>query len=157
MAVALSLVGTQVVVDAREDAAAARLASVPGVFPPLGDELVVVRTISDTDAYNLWSGVEIGDARTAALLVAPDGSQSFTAVDQRTGEALWSTPWSGRTRGAPRRPRTATAAGARATRHAGSPRPSPCATPPTGSCGTRTTGRRANPRDHQPGGGARHR
>ncbi|GEL96886.1 outer membrane protein assembly factor BamB family protein [Cellulomonas terrae] len=91
-AVALSLVGTQLVVDAREDAAAARLASVPGVFPPLGDELVVVRTISQADATNLWSGVVIGAGRTAALVVAQDGSQSFTATDQRTGEALWSTP-----------------------------------------------------------------
>lgn len=89
--VALSLVGTQLVVDAREDAAAARLASVPGVFPPLGDELVVVRTISQADAEALWSGVVIGDGRTAALLVAQDGSQSFTAIDQRTGEAVWST------------------------------------------------------------------
>lgn len=92
VAVALSLVGTQLVVDAREDAAAARLALVPGVFPPLGDELVVVRTISRADVDTLWSGVVVGDGRTAALLVAQDGSQSFTAVDQRTGEALWSTP-----------------------------------------------------------------
>ncbi|KQR08244.1 PQQ-binding-like beta-propeller repeat protein [Cellulomonas sp. Leaf334] len=90
--VALSLVGTQLVVDAREDAAAARLASVPGVFPPLGDELEVLRTMSDADANTLWSVVEIGEGRTAALLVAPDGSQSFTATEQRTGETLWSTP-----------------------------------------------------------------
>ena len=48
--VAVSLVGTQLVVDAREDAAAARLAAVPGAFPPVGDELVIVRTIPEGEA-----------------------------------------------------------------------------------------------------------
>ena len=91
-AVALSLVGTQLVVDAREDAAAARLAAVPGVFPPLGDELEVLRTISQAEASTHLGGIGIGGARTAGLVVATDGSQSFAAVDQRTGETLWSTP-----------------------------------------------------------------
>lgn len=91
-ALALSLVGTQLVVDAREDAAVARLAAVPGVFPPLGDELVVGRTISQPEATSLWSGIQIGGGRTAALLVAQDGSQSVAAIDQRTGEDVWSTP-----------------------------------------------------------------
>ncbi|WP_186813283.1 outer membrane protein assembly factor BamB family protein [Cellulomonas xylanilytica] len=92
VAVALSLVGTQWVVDSREAAAVARLASVAGVFPQLGDELVVVREMSSVEGYDLWSAIEIGDARTATLTVAPDGSQSVEAVDQRTGAALWSTP-----------------------------------------------------------------
>ncbi|MDQ0375109.1 outer membrane protein assembly factor BamB family protein [Cellulomonas humilata] len=92
VAVALSLVGTQLVLDAREDAAAARLAAVPGVFPPLGDELGVLRTISQADATGIWGGLRLGGARTAGILVAPDGSQSFTAIDQRTGDTLWSTP-----------------------------------------------------------------
>lgn len=92
VAVALSLVAVQVVVDAREDAAAERLAAVPGVYPPLGDELEVVRAITPAEGNRLWASIEIGAERTAALLVAEDGSQSFTAVDQRTGETLWSTP-----------------------------------------------------------------
>jgi outer membrane protein assembly factor BamB len=90
--VALSLVGTQLVVDAREDAAAARLAAVPGAFPPIGDELVIVRTLPEAEAATLWGGVEIGAAQTGSLVVAPDGSQSFTATDLRTGATLWSTP-----------------------------------------------------------------
>lgn len=88
--VAVSLLGTQLVVDAREDAAAARLAAVPGAFPPVGDELTIVRTVPETET--VWGGVEIGDAQTASLVVGPDGSQSFTAVDVRTGATLWSTP-----------------------------------------------------------------
>ena len=88
--VAVSLVGTQLVIDAREDAAAARLAAVPGAFPPVGDELTIVRTVPDTET--VWGGVEIGAAQTASLVVGPDGSQSFTAVDVRTGATLWSTP-----------------------------------------------------------------
>ena len=51
--VAVSLVGTQLVVDAREDAAAARLAAVPGAFPPVGDELVIVRTVPEGEASTL--------------------------------------------------------------------------------------------------------
>ena len=92
VAVALSLIGTQLVLDARENAAVARLAALPGVFPPIGDELVVVRAIPPTDAYNFWGALELGGTRTAGLMVAPDGSQSLDAVDLRTGEAFWSTP-----------------------------------------------------------------
>ena len=92
VAVALSLVGVQLVVDAREDAAVERLAALPGVFPPLGDELEVLRRISQTDAVSLWTGIDIGGGRTAGLVVADDGSQSFDGTDQRTGETFWSTP-----------------------------------------------------------------
>ena len=91
-AVALSLVGAQLVLDAREDAAVARLAAVPGVFPPLGDELEVLRTLSRADVTSIWAGIEIGGSRLAGILVAQDGSQSFSAIDERTGERLWSTP-----------------------------------------------------------------
>ncbi|WP_456789356.1 outer membrane protein assembly factor BamB family protein [Cellulomonas sp. P5_C5] len=94
-AVALSLAGTQLVLDAREDAAVARLAAVPGVFPPIDDELEAVRSLTEAEAASFWSGVELGGARTASVVVAPDGSQSVAAVDHRTGETIWSTPLMG--------------------------------------------------------------
>ena len=58
VAVALTLVGTQLVLDAREDAAVERLSAVPGVFPPLGDELRTLRTISQADTMSLWAAIE---------------------------------------------------------------------------------------------------
>ena len=143
-AVALSLVGTQLVVDAREDAAVARLAAVPGVFPPLGDELEVLRTISQRGRHQ-----HLGrhrdrrrDGRPASWS-RTDGSQSFTAVDQRTGETLWSTPLLG-----PDADRAASlengyGGGCQGDGSAASRRRSPPAWSPTGSCATRTTGRRS--------------
>jgi outer membrane protein assembly factor BamB len=91
VAVALSLVGTQWVVDARENAAVARLAAVPGVLPEFGEELTVVRTITRTEIQALWGGIRTAEGATASLVVAPDGSQAFTALD-RSGDPLWSTP-----------------------------------------------------------------
>ena len=122
-AVALSLVGTQLVVDAREDAAVARLAAVPGVFPPLGDELVVLRTIS-ARRRPAASGPasSIGGARTAGLVVA-DGRVAVLRRRSTSAPARRSGPprcWV-RTRSGPRRWRTATAAGARATPARGEP------------------------------------
>ncbi|WP_421743357.1 PQQ-binding-like beta-propeller repeat protein [Cellulomonas sp.] len=92
VAVALSLVGTQWVVDARENAAIARLSAVPGVVPAFGDELTVARTLPPGEISSLWSGIESVGGATASLVVAADGSQAFAAVDQRTGETIWSTP-----------------------------------------------------------------
>lgn len=87
----LALAGTQWVVDAREDAAVARLAAVPGVVPPLGDSLRVVRSVSQAEGEALWGSIDTGPA-TASLVVAPDGSQAFTAIDKASGETAWSTP-----------------------------------------------------------------
>lgn len=87
----LALAGTQWVVDVREDAAVARLAAVPGVVPPLGDSLRVVRSISEQESTALWGSIDTGPA-TASLVVGPDGSQAFTAVDKVSGETAWSTP-----------------------------------------------------------------
>jgi hypothetical protein len=86
----LVLAGTQWVVSSRENAAVARLAAVPGVVPPLGDSLHVVRSISQEEAGSLWGGIETG-AGSAILVVGEDGSQAFAAVDERTGDTLWST------------------------------------------------------------------
>lgn len=92
VAVALSLVGAQWVVDAREKAAIARLSAVPGVVPAVGDELTVARTLAAGEVSSLWSGIASVAGATASLVVSEDGSQAFAAVDQRTGEAIWSTP-----------------------------------------------------------------
>src|SRR6478736_6759611 len=87
----LALGGTQWVIDQRDAAAVARLARLPGVAPPLGDSLRVVRSLSQDEATSLWDGIDTGEA-SASLVVAADGSQSFTAVDKRTGKVVWSTP-----------------------------------------------------------------
>ena len=142
-AVALSLVGAQLVVDARENAAIERLAADPGVFPLLDDELVVLRTIAEAEASNLWAGIGIGGARTAGLVVADDGSQSVEAVDQRTGEALWSTPLLGPDAERAAALGNSSAAGARAMPRATSRRRSPSAWSRTGSCATAPPGSRS--------------
>ncbi|WP_421734919.1 PQQ-binding-like beta-propeller repeat protein [Cellulomonas sp.] len=90
--VAFLLVGTQWAVDARENAAIARLAAVPGVLPAFGDELTVVRTITRADVYALWGGITAANGASSRLDVAADGSQAFVAVDRDSGETLWSTP-----------------------------------------------------------------
>ena len=91
-AVVLSLVGTQWVVDAREDAAVARLAAVPGVLPEIGDELTVARVISPDQVSTLWNGFTTAGGAMASLVVAADGSQAVTAIDPLTSETVWSTP-----------------------------------------------------------------
>ena len=144
VAVALALVGTQLVVDAREEAAYQRLAAVPGVFPPLGDELVVLRRLPEVDAPASGRAVEIGGGRTVGLVVADDGSQSFGAVDQRTGETALVRPAAGSERGAGRvAAATGTAGGAWATRLPASRRRQPSAWSRTASCATTTTARRS--------------
>ena len=87
-----SLVGAQWVVDAREDAAVARLAAVPGVLAPLGDELEVVRALDEEESRPCWARSRCADGTTANLRVGEDGSQAFTATELRTGEVVWSTP-----------------------------------------------------------------
>lgn len=91
-AVALSLVGIQWVVDAREDAAVARLSAVRGVIPELGETLRVVRAFPQEEIAGFFSGVLTPSGATGRLVVAEDGSQAFTAIDDRTGETTWSTP-----------------------------------------------------------------
>src|SRR5690349_19837688 len=90
-AAVLGLAGTQWVVDAREDAAVARLAAVRGVVPALGDALRVVRTVTQDEATALFGSIDTGPA-SASLVVAEDGSQAFTAIDKASGDTAWSTP-----------------------------------------------------------------
>lgn len=91
-AVVLGLAGVQWVVDAREDAAVARLAAVPGVLAPVGDHLDVVRHLGEAETRALQSSIPVGEDAWASIRVGSDGSQSFTATDLRTGAEIWSTP-----------------------------------------------------------------
>ncbi|KQR08245.1 PQQ-binding-like beta-propeller repeat protein [Cellulomonas sp. Leaf334] len=92
VAVVLVLLGVQWVVDAREDAAVARLAAVPGVLAPLGDEIETVRALDEEETVALRDAIPVEDGTTANLRVGEDGSQAFTATELRTGEVVWSTP-----------------------------------------------------------------
>lgn len=69
--VAAALVAGQSFVDKRERDAIARLARVPGVIAPVGDQLVVARKASVED----FSGL-VGDS--GGLETAADGSQSYS-------------------------------------------------------------------------------
>ena len=92
VALVLVLAGVQSVVDARADAAVARLAAVPGVLEPLGEELEVVRALGEEETRSMLTSILLPDQRWASIRVGEDGSQAFTATDLRTGEAVWSTP-----------------------------------------------------------------
>ncbi len=84
----LGVVGFQVVADARERAAVARLAAVPGVLAPIGDGLPI-RWQSDSldrlEVAAVVDGVMIGP------MTAEDGSQVLVATDLATGTVRWST------------------------------------------------------------------
>jgi len=77
VAVALGL--TQWVVTARESAALARIADVPGVLSPVDETLDVVRRVPSADAAEVFGPAGGGLTR------AEDGSQSFTWVDPAGG------------------------------------------------------------------------
>lgn len=89
-AVAAAAVGAQTVVDARERAEVARLATVPGVVAPL-----------DTDVEALWSttGDDLPYAVTWAwsdaivgLRTSAEQGREVVALDPATGDARWTVP-----------------------------------------------------------------
>ncbi|PVU83188.1 hypothetical protein DDP54_09470 [Cellulomonas sp. WB94] len=77
--VAVSLGLAQWVVTARESAAVARLAQVPGVLSPVDESFAVVRRVPAADA------AEVFGVPGAGLERAEDGSQSYTWVDPADG------------------------------------------------------------------------
>ena len=85
-----ALVGTQAVIDARQRAAVARFASVPGVVTPVGSGVGVLWTPDAAVTSLVLEGVQVGGA-FVGLSVADDGSQAVLAVDARTGRTRWST------------------------------------------------------------------
>lgn len=88
---AVALVAVQGVVQVRERAAFAALARVPGVVRPV-DQHVAIRWQPAAGAESvLWSGLTGGGA-LVGLQRESDGSQALVAVDEVTGEQVWSTP-----------------------------------------------------------------
>ena len=89
-AVAVVLAGMQAVDDARERAAIAELAAVPGVVHPVGADVRVLWT-PEPGTEGVLTGIPVGD--TLVGLARPaDGSQSLVALDEQTGERRWTTP-----------------------------------------------------------------
>ncbi|WP_315094935.1 PQQ-binding-like beta-propeller repeat protein [uncultured Cellulomonas sp.] len=85
-AVASALVVTQWVVDARENAAVARLAQVPGVLAPVDDVLEVVGTLTPQDTATL-TGEAYG-----VLLRGEDGAQSYRWYEPADEGPGWTAP-----------------------------------------------------------------
>ena len=94
LVVTLVLVGAQLLLAARDRAATARLAQLPGVLPPVEADVGVLWRVADADQAVLTEGAQI-----AGLLVGvrtgADGTQSAVALDPRTGADRWTVPLSG--------------------------------------------------------------
>ncbi len=78
----------QGVLVARENARMERLAQVPGVLDPIGDELHVRWT---APAEQFYGFVPVEGPGFVSYVAAPDGTRSLVARDRRTGRELWNT------------------------------------------------------------------
>ncbi|WP_258724274.1 PQQ-binding-like beta-propeller repeat protein [Cellulomonas sp. NS3] len=85
-----ALVGTQLVLDARDRARLARLATVPHVLAPLGDTLEVRWESDGVAGHLVRTGVRSGDLLVGTFM-GDDGVPTVRAVRSSTGEAVWST------------------------------------------------------------------
>lgn len=91
VALAAGLVGTQAVLDARERAAYARYADVPGVVAPLSPDLEVLWRAGAEHVGVLWAGLEVEGLRLGAWFDEA-GTPTAGAIDPATGELGWSVP-----------------------------------------------------------------
>ncbi|MET0789142.1 MAG: PQQ-binding-like beta-propeller repeat protein [Cellulomonas sp.] len=90
-AVAVGLVvGTQQLIDARERAADARIAALPGAVARVGSSLDVVWQTDDAVGGMAWDPVTLGALH--GVVVGTDGSLAYEALDTATGTITWSTP-----------------------------------------------------------------
>ncbi|WP_056022962.1 outer membrane protein assembly factor BamB family protein [Cellulomonas sp. Leaf395] len=89
--VVAGLAVTQVVLDARERAAAERLAATPGVVRSVGADVGVLWRPDPAATSVIAQGIDV-DGAVLGLAVADDGSQAFVSLDQRTGRQRFSTP-----------------------------------------------------------------
>jgi outer membrane protein assembly factor BamB len=94
LAVAATLVvgmlGTQAVLDARERAHLARLATIPGVLAPVDASIGVLWSSSDWSTIYPLAGGAFGDLSIGAY-IDDAGERTARAVCTRTGEVVWST------------------------------------------------------------------
>lgn len=92
--VAVGLVlGTQQLIDARERAADARIAALPGAIARVGSSLDVVWQTDDAVGGMAWNPVSLGALH--GVVVGADGSLAYQALDTTTGTTTWSTPLQG--------------------------------------------------------------
>lgn len=97
--VAGALVGTQLVVDAREQDRVAARQEVPGVLRTVDPGLPAAGRYDQTVASVLLSGVEVGDLRVGVTSPPWDGARELAALDPE-GEQVWSTSLEDPDRGA---------------------------------------------------------
>src|SRR4051794_37717903 len=87
--VGLAFAGQQLI-DARSRAADARIAALPGAIPRVGASLDVLWQTGAEDAPLAW-GTSAVDGALHGVVVGPDGSLSYTALDVATGTHPWTT------------------------------------------------------------------
>lgn len=90
VAVVAALAVGQSVLDARERAAIAALADVPGVVGAVDEHLQVLRTLPSSAGAAVWG---VG----GSVVPGPDGSVSYDWLSPDTGATLWSAPLLGPT------------------------------------------------------------
>jgi outer membrane protein assembly factor BamB len=90
VAVAAAVVGTQLVLDAREHDRVAARQEVPGVLRTVEPGLPAARRYDQTVASVLLSGVVVGDLRVGVASPPWDGARELAALDQ-DGERVWTT------------------------------------------------------------------
>jgi outer membrane protein assembly factor BamB len=88
--VAGTLVGTQVVLDARADDRVAARQQVPGVLRSVDPGLPALRHYDEAVASVVLSGVVVGDLRVGVASPPWDADRELVAVD-RDGEPVWQT------------------------------------------------------------------
>ncbi|PVU83337.1 hypothetical protein DDP54_10410 [Cellulomonas sp. WB94] len=88
--VVVGLVGTQVVLDARERARAAHVASIPGVLAPVDASIHTLWSSSDWSTFSALTGVPFGDVMIGGYL-DETGDRTVRAIRPRKGEVVWST------------------------------------------------------------------
>ncbi|KGM00663.1 PQQ-binding-like beta-propeller repeat protein, partial [Cellulomonas cellasea] len=92
LVVVAGLAGTQAVLDARERAADARFADVPGVVAPLSPDLGVLWRPRPEQMDVLWSGLQEAGGLGVGARFDESGAPSAVALDPRTGDIVWSVP-----------------------------------------------------------------
>ncbi|WP_203757407.1 outer membrane protein assembly factor BamB family protein [Cellulomonas chitinilytica] len=90
LSLAVVLVGTQAVVDARERARLAELAAIPGVLAPVDDSLEV-RWRGDLEVSQVLQGGTVVDGTLVGVAETEPGSLELWGLDAGTGERRWAT------------------------------------------------------------------